>query len=95
MSAKITMLAIWVLPASSTIDPNSPTARAKASAAPETIAGRSAGRTTRLKITALEAPREAAASSTSRSSSIRTGCTERTTKGSVTNSNASATAARV
>ena len=36
-----------------------------------------------------------AASSISRSSSISTGCTVRTTNGSVTNSSASTTAARV
>ena len=46
-------------------------------------------------VVALEEPSDAAASSTSRSSSIRTGCTERTTNGNVTNSSASTTAARV
>ncbi len=42
-----------------------------------------------------EAPSEAAASSISRSSSISTGCTVRTTNGSVTKSSASSTAVRV
>ena len=51
MSAKITMLAIWTLPTIRTSAPISPTARAKASAAPETIAGRSAGSTMRRKVT--------------------------------------------
>ncbi len=49
----------------------------------------------RRKIVKLPAPSEAAASSMSRSSSISTGCTARTTNGSVTNSSASSTAARV
>ena len=51
--------------------------------------------TIRRKITPLLAPREAAASSTSRSSSSSTGCTERTTNGSVTNISATSTIARV
>ena len=95
MSAKITMLAIWTLPAISTSEPISPTERAKASAAPERIAGRSAGRMIRRNVTAFEAPSDEAASSASRSSSSSTGWTERTTKGSVTNSRARITAARV
>ena len=49
----------------------------------------------RRKIVALRAPSDAAASSISRSSSISTGCTERITNGSVTNSSASRTAACV
>ena len=49
----------------------------------------------RRKVVAFEAPSEAAASSTSWSSSISTGCTERTTNGSVTNSSATSTAPRV
>ncbi|CPU65183.1 Uncharacterised protein [Mycobacteroides abscessus] len=59
------------------------------------IAGARAGRTTRRKVVARVAPSDAAASSTSRSSSASTGCTLRTTKGSVTNRNARKTAARV
>src|SRR5450755_1414418 len=43
----------------------------------------------------MPAPSEAAASSISRSSSMSTGCTDRTTKGSVTKSNARNTAAGV
>ena len=95
MSAKMTMLAIWTLPTIRTSEPISPTARANESAAPDRIAGRSAGKTMRRKVTPFEAPSDAAASSTSLSSSIRTGCTERTTNGSVTNSNATTTTPRV
>ena len=46
----------------------------------------------RRKVVKLLAPSDAAASSISRSSSISTGCTARTTNGSVTNSSASTTA---
>ena len=83
------------LPEISTTEPNSPTARANASAAPESIAGVRFGRTIRRNTVQLEAPSEIAASSISRSSSISTGCTERTTNGSVTNSSAISTAACV
>ena len=75
--------------------PNSPTARAKASATPERMAGTRFGRITRRKIVKPPAPREAAASSISRSSSCTTGCTERTTKGSVTKRSAATIAHRV
>ena len=54
-------------------DPNSPIARENASPAPESSAGSSAGSTTRTNITGFVAPRDAAASSTSRSSSSSTG----------------------
>ena len=47
------------------------------------------------KIVQLPAPSEAAACSASRSTSISTGCTERTTNGSVTNSSAMTSAGRV
>ena len=50
---------------------------------------------TRRNVVQLLAPSDAAASSTSRSSSISTGWTERTTNGSVTNSSASTIAGRV
>ena len=50
------------------------------------------GRTTRRNVVKRLAPNEAAASSTSGSSSARTGCTVRTTNGSVTNRNARVTA---
>ena len=49
----------------------------------------------RRKIVKPPAPSEAAASSISRSISISSGCTARTTKGRVTNSRATTTAARV
>src|SRR3954468_163928 len=75
--------------ATSTTDPNSPTARAKLMAAPERMAGTRLGSTTRRKMAVDEAPSDAAASSISRSSSWTTGCTERTTKGSVTKASAS------
>jgi hypothetical protein len=72
------------LPESRTSEPYSPIARAKESAAPAAIAGTRLGRTTRRKTCTRVAPSEAAASSTSGSSSSSTGCTVRTTKGSVT-----------
>src|SRR4051812_42825165 len=78
-----------MFPATSTTDPNSPTARAKLMAAPERMAGTRFGSTTRRKMAVDEAPSDAAASSISRSSSWTTGCTERTTKGSVTKASAS------
>ena len=62
---------------------------------PARIAGRRFGRMIRRKTVTGPAPSEAAASSISRSSSSSTGCTERTTNGSVTNSSASRTPARV
>ena len=77
-----------MLPATRTTEPNSPTARAKLIAAPERMAGTRLGSTTRRKIVVELAPSDAAASSISRSSSCTTGCTERTTNGSVTNSSA-------
>jgi hypothetical protein len=79
----------------STSEPISPTARANDSAAPDRIAGRRAGRMIRRKMVRFEAPSEAAASSAWRSSSARTGCTERTTNGSVMNSSATITMVRV
>ena len=72
----------------STTEPNSPIARAKASPAPVRMAGASAGSTIRRKIVQLPAPSDAAACSASRSTSISTGCTERTTNGSVTKTSA-------
>jgi hypothetical protein len=84
-----------MLPAISTTEPNSPMARANARPAPATIAGRRLGRMIRRNTVSGPAPSDAAACSISRSSSIRTGCTERTTNDSVTNSSASATPTRV
>jgi len=81
------------LPVISTSEPNSPTARAKLSATPEMIAGARLGRTTRRSTVSGLAPSDSAASSIETSSSCSTGCTERTTKGSVTNSSARAIAA--
>ena len=49
----------------------------------------------RRKIVSLAAPSDAAASSISRSSSISTGCTVRTTNGSVTKRSAISTPQRV
>ena len=80
----------------STTEPYSPTARANARPAPLMIAGASVGRTTRRKVVQRSpAPSDAAASSTSRSSSMSTGCTERTTKGSVTKASATTRPQRV
>src|SRR5436190_6330035 len=84
-----------MFPEMSTTEPNSPTARANASATPERIAGRTFGRTMRRKIVNRDAPSAAAASSISRSSSRRTGCTVRTTNGRVTNRSAIRSAQRV
>src|SRR3954453_484897 len=80
------------LPEIRTTEPNSPSARPRASPAPEMIAGASEGRITRLNVVSGPAPSDAAACSTSASSSISTGCTARTTNGSVTNSSANRTA---
>ena len=65
-------------------EPYSPTARAKASPVPVTSGGRMAGMSTRVKVCIRVAPSVAAASSFSRLSSIRTGCSVRTMKGSPT-----------
>jgi hypothetical protein len=59
------------------------------------MAGTSEGRITRRKVVSRLAPREAAASSTSRSRLSSTGCTVRTTKGRVTKARARKTAHRV
>ena len=59
------------------------------------MAGVRLGRMTRRKVVNRLAPSDAAASSTSRSSSASTGWTVRTTNGSVTNRNARKTAGRV
>ena len=83
------------LPAMSTSAPISPTARAKASATPERMPGRMFGRTMLRKTRSSLAPSERAASSISRSSSSSTGCTVRTTNGSVTKSSARTIAVRV
>src|SRR5206468_1280995 len=64
-----TSVTLGRLPAIRTTDPNSPTARAKASATPESMAGMRLGRMILRKMVKLLAPKEAAASSTSRSSS--------------------------
>src|SRR6478736_3222902 len=78
-----------------TTEPYSPIARANASPPPLRIAGVSVGSRTRRKIVQLLAPSDAAASSTSRSASMRTGCTARTTNGSVTKARATASPAVV
>ena len=83
------------LPEMSTSAPISPTARANASATPERIPGRMFGSTIRRKSSSSHAPSERAASSISVSSSSSTGCTVRTTNGSVTKSSASTIAVRV
>jgi hypothetical protein len=71
-----------------TTEPNSPMARENARPAPDNSAGSSDGSTIVVKTLVPLAPNEAAASSTSRSISSSTGCTERTTNGSVTNTSA-------
>ena len=84
-----------MLPAMRITAPNSPIARANASATPDSSAGRKTGKMIRRKMVKRPAPSDAAASSISLSSSISTGCTVRTTNGSVTNSSAASTPARV
>ena len=81
MYCETTCVSCGMLPPMSTTEPYSPTARAKARPAPLMMAGARVGRTTSRNVVAFEAPRDAAASSTSRSSSMSTGCTERTTNG--------------
>ena len=81
MYCETTWVSRGMLPPMSTTEPYSPTARAKASPVPLMIAGARVGSTTRRNVVRFEAPRDAAASSTSRSSSMRTGCTDRTTNG--------------
>src|SRR5665213_489990 len=76
-------------PEISETDPYSPSARAKARPAPVRSAGARLGRMILLNVVNLDAPSDAAASSTSRSSAERTGCTLRTANGSVTNDKAS------
>ena len=83
------------LPLIRTTEPNSPTARANASATPERIPGSRFGNTIRRNVASRPAPSDEAASSISVSSSSSTGCTVRTTNGSVTKRSASSTAQRV
>ena len=78
----------------STTEPYSPIARANASAVPAATAGMIVGSTIRRNTVSGPAPSEVAASSTSRSIAISTGCTVRTTNGSVTNISATTTPAR-
>jgi hypothetical protein len=84
--------AIWVsrgiLPPISTTEPYSPMARAKARPPPLMIAGVRVGSTIRRNVVQLSAPSDSAACSTSLSTSISTGCTDRTTNGSVTKASA-------
>src|SRR5205085_5979073 len=75
--------------------PIAPTAGANASVTTERSPGRIVGRTMRLKTVRSAAPSERAASSISLSSSCSTGCTVRTTNGSVTNRSARKIAVRV
>ena len=83
------------LPAISTSEPNSPRARENARPLPPRTAGTRFGKTMRRKMVRGPAPSEAAACSMSRSSSISTGWTARTTKGRETSSNATTMPARV
>ncbi len=83
------------LPESKLTEPNSPIARANARPVPVSIAGTRFGRMMRRAMRNGDAPSDAAAASMSRSSSMSTGCTVRTTKGSVTKSNATVIAVRV
>src|SRR5215217_1603597 len=77
---------VWkgMFPEMRTTEPNSPMARANPSPTPARIAGSRFGRTISRKLVQLLAPSAVAACSMSRSSSSSTGCTARTTNGSVT-----------
>ena len=77
-----------MLPEMSTTDPNSPIHRAKPERATGQDRGCQVGEHDRRITVSGDAPSEAAASSMSRSSSSSTGWTDRTMKGSVTNSSA-------
>ena len=94
VSTRTETTSVWNgrLPESRTREPYSEMARANERAAPAAIAGTRLGRMIRRKMVNRLAPSEAAASSTSASSSSRTGCTVRTTKGSVTKASARVTA---
>jgi len=95
MRTDVTSVLKGRFPDNSTSDPYSLTARANDNAAPAAIAGEILGSTMRRNVVNRLAPSDAAASSASRSSSSSTGCTMRTTNGSVTNRNARKTATRV
>jgi hypothetical protein len=84
-----------MLPDRITTEPNSPTARAKARAAPASRAGAMVGSTIRRKLVTGPAPRQRAASSMSGSMASSTGWTERTTNGRVTKARASTTPGRL
>ena len=77
-----------MFPDTMTTAPNSPMLRAKASSVPAAMAGLSAGSMTLRNVVHRRAPSTRAASSSAGSSSSSTGCTLRTTNGSVTNSSA-------
>ena len=79
---------IGMLPAMKITEPYSPSARAKASAKPDRIAGHKVGSTTRHNVVRRPAPSVAAASSMSGSSCSSTGCTLRTRNGRLTNTSA-------
>ena len=92
--------ATWVLngmlPEMSTVEPNSLIARANASAAAGQIAGNMFGRMIRRKVvTGCGAERRRRLLHLACRARISTGCTVRTTNGSVTNSSATTTPARV
>jgi len=71
-----------ILPEINTTDPYSPSPRAKAKINPLSKAGKIAGKITLRNVCNRFAPKLAAASSTSISSSSNTGCRERTMNGS-------------
>ena len=73
MCTEATSVENGMLPDRRTTEPNSPIARAKASAMPDRTAGTRFGSTMRRKIIRPRAPSEAAASSMSVSSSCSTG----------------------
>ncbi len=79
---------IGKFPAMKTTEPYSPSPRAKAMAKPASSAGNIIGRITRKNVWSRLAPRLAAASSTSGSSSSRAGWSVRTTNGSPMNTSA-------
>ena len=81
ISSEVISVFIGMLPEMKTTLPYSPIARAKASEKPVTSDGKIVGRITRQNVCQREAPRLAAASSDSPSSSSSAGCRVRTTNG--------------
>ena len=92
MNIEATCVSNGMLPQIRTIEPNSPTARANASAAPLEDRRHEVGQDHAAEDGEADGAERERGLLHLRSSSISTGCTERMTNGSVTNSSASRTA---